>query len=80
MEKEEKSNELRNLKINYFLTSLFVYIGFFIVAYFLFAILLTILQAHPYVYLLVAILLLLADILFTDRLVNHFWKDRWVRS
>ena len=39
-----------------------------------------ILQVHPYINLLFAILLLLMDILFTDRVMNHYFKDRWIQK
>lgn len=80
MSENDNKNALRNMKLNYFFTTLFVYIGFFVGLFFLSVIILTIVQAHPYVYLLIAVILLLVDILFTDRLVNHLWKDRWLRS
>ena len=59
-------------------TSAGVYIGIFIVAYLVLSLLMTVLQTHPYVNLLMAVILLLADIFVTDRIVNKMMNDRWI--
>ena len=82
-EKKEKAKPakdvwLRKTKRLYFLTSAGVYIGIFIVAYLVLSLLMTVLQTHPYVNLLMAVILLLADIFVTDRIVNKMMNDRWI--
>ena len=82
-EKKEKAKPtkdvwLRKTKQLYFLTSAGVYIGIFIVAYLVLSLLMTVLQTHPYVNLLMAVILLLADIFVTDRIVNKMMNDRWI--
>ena len=80
MAPQEEKKVIRDLKVNYFMTAVLTYIGFFLAVYLFINIILMILQAHPYVNLLFAILILLADIIFTDRLLNHYWKDRWIQK
>lgn len=80
MNEKEERKLVRDLKQNYFITVIFVYLGIFLASYFIVSIFLMILQAHPYVNLLFAILLMLIDILVTDRIINHYLKDRWIQK
>ena len=80
MAPQEEKKVIRDLKVNYFMTAVLTYIGFLLAVYLFIKIILMILQAHPYVNLLFAIIILLADIIFTDRLLNHYWKDRWIQK
>ncbi len=73
-----KKNKKRGKSLNYFLACMFVYLFFFLVMVSLANLLLTILQAHPYFHLLVAIIILIIDILFTDYFVNRYWKNKWI--
>ncbi|MBQ9046972.1 MAG: hypothetical protein IJ120_03630 [Solobacterium sp.] len=75
---KRKRTELDKVKQNYVLTVFAVYMGFFLVSFFIVSIFLTIFQAHPYVLLAAAIMLMLAGILFADRVVNHTMKDRFI--
>ena len=77
---QEEKKVIKDLKIYYFMTAVLTYLGFFLTVYLLINIILMILQAHPYVNLLFAVIILLADIIFTDRLLNHHWKDRWIQK
>lgn len=77
---QEEKKVIKDLKINYFMTAVLTYLGFFLTVYLLINIILMILQAHPYVNLLFAVIILLADIIFTDCLLNHHWKDRWIQK
>ena len=80
MTPEEEKKTIKDIKRNYFLTTMLVYFSFFIFVYFIIYIFLMILQVHPYINLLFSILLLLMDILFTDRIMNHYFKDRWIQK
>lgn len=80
MARNDIPKEVKQLQLNYFLTTLLVYIVFFLVSFFFLSIFFTILQVHPYVTLLLAILLLLVDILATDRIANHLYKEKWIRK
>ena len=79
-EKYRYSPEFHRLRRRYFLASLFCYLGFFLCAFMVASVFLTILQVHPYIYLAVSIILLLADILFTDRVINTVMKEHWTLS
>ena len=75
---KKNKNKKRGKSLNYFFACILVYICFFLVTISICNLLLTILQAHPYFHLLVAILIFIGDILFTDYFVNHYWKNKWI--
>ena len=68
----------KGITLNYFFTCMIVYILFLLLCLKIINLLLTILQAHPYIHLLMAVLILIIDILFTDYFVNHYWKNKWI--
>ena len=68
----------KGITLNYFFTCMIVYILFFLLCLTIINLLLTILQAHTYIQLLMAVLILIIDILFTDYFVNHYWKNKWI--
>ena len=73
-----KIPKIKNKSLSYFLTTMIVYLVFFIISLALVDLLLTILQAHPYIHLLVAIIILIIDIIFTNFIVNIHWRDKWI--
>lgn len=79
-QKEVRTEWLKKTRITYFFTTMAVYIGLFAGCYALLAFVLRILQAHPYFYLLGAIVLLILDILATDRIINRHLAKRWVHE
>ena len=68
------------MKRRYFIATMTVFLGVFLLAYLLLEILFMIFEAEPYTKLLVLFVLLVTDFVATDHIINQVLRDRWLRE
>lgn len=80
MDDRNPRSKLGMMKRRYFIATLTVFLGIFLIAYLMLEILFMIFEAEPYTKLLVLFVLFVTDFVATDHIINQVLKDRWLRE
>ena len=80
MDERNPRSKLPYMKRRYFIATMTVFLGIFLLAYLMLEILFMIFEAEPYTKLLVLFVLFVTDFVATDHIINQVYKDRWLRE